>query len=137
MSTWVRVTPKRPCPVCGRQRYCSVLSDGTVVNCTKMGGPDARQKTNRNGDTYWVHRVGGPPPSSQPNLAGRPPPHPAPKRIDPSVLHRVYSALLGLLYVSAPHLESLRNRGLSDTDIDRFSYRTLPERAGIRIAREL
>jgi len=55
----VRVTKQNPCPVCGREKYCSVTADGGAVCCTKE--PSDRPAKNGRG---WWHKTGAvvPPP---------------------------------------------------------------------------
>lgn len=42
------------------------------------------------------------------------------------VRDKTYSLLLEMLTLSSDHVDNLRNRGLSDADIDRLGYRTTP-----------
>ena len=101
-----------------------------------MGGDGAREKTDKSGVPFWVHRVGDPLPSSRLSL-GRPPPHHDAKREAPSAVHQVYAALLARLYLSSCHRRNLNDRGLTDADIDTRGYRSLAPSQGNRIAREL
>jgi hypothetical protein len=62
---------------------------------------------------------------------------PAPEHADPETLHRVYSAQLPGLSLSAAHRDALRRRGLSDAEIDRQgvafdkgAWHSLARRAG-------
>jgi hypothetical protein len=52
-------------------------------------------------------------------------------------LHTIYAALLAQLHLSQVHREALRTRGLTDDEIDRHEYRTLPRQGRAHLAREL
>jgi hypothetical protein len=132
---WRRVTRANPCPVCTAPDWCSISADGALAACRRVESGCWRSKTDRNGTPVYLHRLadsgGRPPPPS------RPPAGPAFGRADPDTLHRAYSALLALLHLSRPHRDALRRRGLSDEEIDRRGYRTLPVRGRARLARDL
>jgi hypothetical protein len=87
----------------------------------------------KDGTAYFLHRLGGaalPDPPPQPAVPNTP-------RAAADLLHRAYSALLARLPLSQAHREALRGRGLSDAEIDRRGYRTLPVRGRARLAAEL
>jgi len=46
--------------------------------------------------------------------------------IDPAILHKAYAHILGRLTLSEFHRQNLRDRGLSDEQIDKGGYRTWP-----------
>jgi hypothetical protein len=52
-------------------------------------------------------------------------------------VHAVYSALLACLTLSSAHRADLRRRGLTDAEIDRLGYRTLPVQRRAPRARDL
>jgi hypothetical protein len=93
-----------------------------------------RTGTQRDGTTYHLHRLDGT--RTAPPLP-LPPGGTAPDRADPDTLHAVYSALLAALPLAERHREALRCRGLSDAEIDRRGYGTLPVQGRARVARGL
>jgi hypothetical protein len=52
---WVRVNRASPCPVCGRDHYCSVSADGGLVYCTK----EPSDTPGKDG-VGWVHKLRAP-----------------------------------------------------------------------------
>ena len=52
-------------------------------------------------------------------------PKPA-NRANVDVIHQVYSMLLSMLSLAAPHRELLLNKGLSSEQVDTFMYRSIP-----------
>lgn len=124
MGRFRRVTPREPCPVCGREKWCYVGEKG--VFCTRV--PSAWPT--RDG-TAWFHPrvLEGP-------KAVRYDPEPAP-RAEPEKLDRAYRALLEALTLSERHLSELVRRGLDGEWIEARGYRTLPEGDRRRIAAEV
>ena len=56
---------------------------------------------------------------------------------DTDTRHATYSALLSLLSLATDHRDNLRNRGLTDEEIDALGYRTTPAFGGTNIAKQL
>ena len=52
---------------------------------------------------------------------------PQSKIANASVVHATFSAMLDLLTLSAPHRQNLRERGLTDEQIDRLGYKSTPK----------
>lgn len=124
-SNWIDVTRAAPCPICGHDSWCSVSRDGRTVNCRRVDA-GGRQKTDRSGAVYWVHRQ-----NVHASLGALPMPRPssnapAPERADDSTLSAVYNALLSELRVLPKHASELKKRGLSPAEIDWRQYRSLP-----------
>ena len=124
-----------PCPTCGHRGWCRVSPDGAAVACRRQeyGG---RAITYRDGSVAWLHRLDGKLRTSE----VLPSPKPDAPRGDDADLDRVYRALLARLHLHQRHRQQLEARGLSEVDIRRASYRTLPSgcRAGVlRHLREL
>jgi hypothetical protein len=92
-----------------------------------------RSGRDRTGARYHLHRLNG---AARPDST-LPPSGPGAPRAGGDLLYRVYSALLARLQLSSAHREALRRRGLSDEQIDRLGYRTLPARGRARLARDL
>jgi hypothetical protein len=134
-NDWERVNRVNPCPICDHPDWCSVSADGLVALCMRVKAGAWRTKTDNNGAEYYLHRLDGAaaaPPDPPPSPSG-----PAPERADPDTLHVVYSDLLARLTLTLSHRENLRRRGLTDADIDRRGYRTLPVQGRHRIAADL
>lgn len=53
MANFVRVSKSKPCPICGRCRWCLVARDGGAVICPRVS--DGAVK--RLGDAGWLHRL--------------------------------------------------------------------------------
>jgi hypothetical protein len=133
-TPWRRVRRTHPCPICQRPDWCRVTADGTLAGCMRVEAGCFRAKDGRDGSRVYLHRLaGGPRPAADlPPRAG-----PAAERADADTLHVVYSALLARLTLSKAHREALRRRGLTDCEIDRRGYGSLPVPGRHRIARDL
>ena len=55
-QVWCRRKRGTPCPVCGRQSWCTVSEDGVFVRCTKA--PSDKPAPAKNGDMAWIHQSG-------------------------------------------------------------------------------
>lgn len=128
------VTRRSPCPVCEKPDWCSLSEDESLVICMRVA--DGAAKSSKNGGYVHILRRSEPVFSHQPiptyiessnaNLA------PVSRRND------VYTALLDRLTLSARHSENLFARGLSDTEIARNLYSSVPRNeTAIEIIAEL
>jgi hypothetical protein len=131
---WRRVSSKTPCPICKHSEWCCISGDGALAKCMRVAEGAWKTGTQTDGATYHLHRLGG---DARPQLPPAQPPGPGTPRAAAEVLHRAYSALLARLQLSASHRQALRGRGLSDAEIDRRGYRTLPVQGRARLAGEL
>ncbi len=130
---WVEVTRKSPCKICGRSRWCGRSPDGRMLTCRWLGGPGAVERRDTNGVTYWLHPIGG-----QIRLETEPlPPAPQPERADEPSLDRVYRTLLSRLSLETYHRQNLRQRGLTDSEIQQRGYRSLPQTARYQTVQHL
>jgi len=68
MSQWNKVTPAKPCVVCGKGDWCLVSPDGQVSLCNRI-------ESERRCKTGWLH--GSPAKPAQPRQVPRPPPESA------------------------------------------------------------
>ena len=114
----VRVTKGSPCPICDHTSWCSVFADGGAAICMRIES----DRPTKNGG--WIHRLGEQtsPITPKPVLI-------APteqQKASPGVLDTVYRDLLGLLPLKSMHRENLHHRGLSDEQIQRLGYKSLP-----------
>jgi hypothetical protein len=58
---WRRVSPDRPCPICGRRDWCLLSADGSAVICPRT------PSDKRAGEAGWLHRLN----DTKPYTAGR------------------------------------------------------------------
>ena len=104
-----------------------------VVACRREQNGSDKTKTDRNGAVFFLHQSNGEvrPISLPPRSAS------GAESANPQLLHQVYTAFIQSLSTSIVHRKSLLDRGLSDGEIDRRSYRTLPRFGRARIAETL
>jgi hypothetical protein len=93
-----------------------------------------RSKEDAGGGRYYLHRLAD---GWRPDADLPPRPGAEARQADADTLHRVYSALLAALPLSAAHGDSLRGRGLTDGEVERRGYRSFPVQGRARLAREL
>lgn len=135
MTTWRRVSLSAPCAICGKPDWCSISADGIWALCRRVDTGAGVHKRDKAGAEYALYRLDGHAPYQQPSLALPSPP--CAPRAEPVVLDRVSRALLALLALSAEHRRALRQRGLSDAEILRRRYRTLPLDGRAALAKHL
>jgi len=87
------------------------------------------------GADYWLYRLDGHVPYRR--SINELPSQPQAERADPLALDHVYRALLATLPLSPPHRQALRQRGLSDREMVRRLYRTLPPHSRATRARQM
>ncbi len=120
-SKWVRVNRRNPCPVCGKPDWCLISGDGKAAICARIES----DKPAGNKGAGWLHRLD--------MILPLPPMKPGPEakqtpKAAPDVLDTTYRALLAELTLSETHRENLQRRGLTDTEIEILSYKTLPHK---------
>ena len=81
-SVWVRVTKKRPCPICSKGDWCVTTADGVFARCMRVKSA----RPTKNGG--WLHRLTGSAPRPVPRLCLPPHRTPAPCTIDWAVMLR-------------------------------------------------
>jgi hypothetical protein len=54
-AEWARVTRRQPCVICGKGRYCTRTTDGTLAKCMWIGS-DWPDKSEHGG---WIHKITG------------------------------------------------------------------------------
>jgi hypothetical protein len=90
------------------------------------------------GAEYWLYCLDNHSPCRQPIIElPSQPCHERIERADLTTLDCVYRALLTALPLSSAHRQALRQRGLSDVEILRQGYRTLPRGGRAALARRL
>lgn len=131
---WREVTKAEPCPICGRPDWCSRSIDGAWVVCRRVNNGDGLHRVDRSGADYWLYRLGG-------GVVSEPSTEilesPGPERADDATLYKVYTSLLQALSLSPEHRDNLRCRGLTDEEIDRRRYRSLPRKGRAAIVKKL
>src|SRR5207248_1422168 len=120
MHTWRHVSSSHPCHICGKPDWCAVSADGPFAICRRVDTGAGLHRVDKAGADYWLYRLDGHVISQQPSIELACPPRP--ERAEPSILDRVYRALLTALPLSATHRQALRQRGLSDVEILRKGY---------------
>jgi hypothetical protein len=134
MSGWRNATPKHPCAICGRPDWCRRTEDDAVQDCYRQGDANAVERQDRNGSTFWRHRNG----SSLPLYKRQDVPlPPSVERAGVLDRDRVYCELLRLFYLAPEHRSALRTRGLTNADMERGGYGSLPLRGRYRIVKHL
>lgn len=128
---YIPVSRRNPCPICGRVSWCATTSDGDMVICRRSGGINAIQKIDCNGSPYWLHPLNNNTP--KPVIT----PSSTIKRADEDTLNAVYGCLLHYLELSPEHHENLLKRGLSEHEIRKRQYRSLPDSDRWKIAKQI
>ena len=54
---WKNVSRDRPCPKCGKPDWCRVDERGDWACCKRTPEGAHKEKKDRNGEAYWVHRL--------------------------------------------------------------------------------
>lgn len=52
MPAWIRVTPKKPCPICAKPQWCMFAPEGDAVLCMRVESA----KPCKSGG--WIHKIG-------------------------------------------------------------------------------
>jgi len=144
---WQTVTSAEPCPICNKPDWCRRSRDGSKVACRRESTGAVKTNRYKDGGEAYVHILRE---DRSPNYNGRPrakQQQPAPRakataadgpsslvstttsgntRDTVAIRDAGYRCLLGKLQLSSDHRQRLKNRGLSDSDIEVGGYRTLP-----------
>lgn len=153
---WKEVTAAEPCPICAKPDWCRRSPDGTKIACRREARGAVETKRYKDGSEAFLHilRDAGPVSGNGRPKRQRQPSGLTPTASDaPFVQHSpapagdgqdamakrdaAYRRLLALLSLSPDHRENLRQRGLSDADIDAGGYRTLPTNGRQTVVKEL
>lgn len=124
----LRASASRRCPVCGRPDWCLIAPDGSAAICARI------ESEHRSGNAGWLHRLSEPA-TRRPRPASDRPPQGT--RAADADLDRVYRAVLVELTLTDRHRQQLVQRGLTDPDLARAGYRSLPSGCRAGIARRL
>jgi len=156
---WQEVTAAEPCPICEKPDWCRRSPGGTKIACRREARGAVTVKRYKDGSEAYIHDLqpqgeNGRPKAKRrrqaskatPTAAGAPILRDSPTASgddQDAVAKRDagYRCLLAKLPLSPDDRGNLRQRGLSDADIDAGGYRTLPTngRGGIvkQVAAEL
>lgn len=133
-SQWREVSRAEPCPICGKPDWCRM--NDTWIVCRRVDNGQGIHRIDKAGADYWLYRrdgtVGPVAVDSLPDIQQI-----EPERADDKTLYMVYTSLLRMLTLSDAHRANLRRRGLSDEEISKRRYRTLPVQSRSRIAKRL
>lgn len=126
-----RCTPARPCPVCGRKKFCSV--GAYTVVCTREAEGALHSGENAIG-VFYVHALDGAAIAAR-VARGPVAHHQTSARAPADVLDRAYRAVLSRLTLADDDRAGLVARGLDAGAIVGAQYRSLPERGRAALAR--
>ncbi|MFO0561153.1 MAG: DUF3854 domain-containing protein [Polyangiales bacterium] len=132
---WLDASRSRRCPVCDGDSWCQ-LGRGThagIVLCKRVAS--TREKTNRDGVTYWVHSDVASAREARASDEGAS--SEVVSRASAEVLDAAYRAALATLRLDDVHRDNLRARGLDDECIRRGGYRSLRVEGRARAARAI
>ncbi|MFO0562413.1 MAG: DUF3854 domain-containing protein [Polyangiales bacterium] len=130
---WLDASRSRRCPVCDGDSWCQIGS-GThagIILCKRVAS--TREKTNRDGVTYWVHCDART--TDHATTSALDESHEEVSRAPSVVLDEAYRAVLATLRLDDRHRDNLRARGLTDEAIKRGGYRSLHIDGRARAAR--
>ncbi len=124
--TFTRATPRDPCPVCDHPDWCRWFPDH-YAECMRV---ESDRRTRNGGWLHWVGEGNAPGGDWRERLARIPPAPPRPV-VDPDERDCYFRALLARCALSDAHRAELRERRqLTDEQIDRHGYGTLPSDTG-------
>lgn len=133
-SLWYEVNRSDPCPICGRTDWCRV--NGSWIVCRRVDNGQGIHRIDKSGGDYWLYKrdgaIGPVAVDALPDIQQS-----EPERADDKTLYMVYTSLLRALSLSDAHRNNLRQRGLTDEEIDKRRYRTLPLRSRAAVAKNL
>jgi hypothetical protein len=132
MATWLHVSHCQPCPICDKPDWCARSSDGVWALCRRVDTGAGVHKVDKAGADYWLYHH-----APYRHSILEVPSQPHAERAEPVILDLAYRALLAVLPLSLPHRQALRQRGLSDKEIVRRGYRTLPLHGRATLARQM
>lgn len=136
-GSWQSVTKESPCHICGKPDWCSVNIDGERAICKRRDNGTGTRKVDSSGADYWLYELNGHGSvRSGPEVAATRDSE-APERATPEILDLVYRTLLGELPLNPVHRQDLHARGLSEAEIQRRGYRTLPRGGREELAAKL
>lgn len=128
-GSWQRCDGAHPCPVCGREKLCSVGE--RMVKCSRASEGSVGEGSDSCGD-YYLHPIDG---AALVQHIEAPPVEPTTQRASPDVRDHAYRVALAQLRLDDTDREGLVRRGLDVDTIARGSYRSLNIEGRARVAR--
>ncbi|HEY8562823.1 MAG TPA: DUF3854 domain-containing protein [Pyrinomonadaceae bacterium] len=120
---YLRVSKKRPCPICGKPDNCKVSDDGTLAYCRRIAAGGVKEGR----DGGYVHVLIETDEKPRPRPAIKKAPDQLPSAsVSVKDKDAIYTAFLRSLVLSHDHRAELFARGLSETDIHLHGYRSMP-----------
>jgi len=121
---FIKAKPSHPCPICGKDDWCGFNS--YVASCMRVKEGAFKTVTQSTGKDAYLHWLGAGsinvPVIKQKESA------PAAQTAPVETRDKVYRSFLRLLYLSASHKKELIRRGLSERDITKNGYKSVPEK---------
>lgn len=114
----IRVSRRHPCPICGKGDWCAYNSRIAICMRIPSNAPT------KNGG--WVHQLSPDIATKVSKIAKQKKTQMVAKRQSDEILNKVYRKLLSLLPLQSHHYQHLRERGMTDNEIERFNYKSLP-----------
>jgi len=115
----LRVSKSEPCPICNHPDWCSVSDDDKIAICMRVADGSVRETQNGG----FIHAL-----SNQGRTSQRKPASKSSATVAPIERRDVvYTALLESLKLNGRDADDLLRRGLSDTEIARNLYASLPD----------
>ncbi len=142
-NRWQEVTAAEPCPICEKPDWCRRSPGGTKIACRREARGAVTVKRYKDGSEAYIHDLQPQDYNGRPKVKRQRQPKVTPTATDGPILQDSptpsddgqdavakrdagYRRLLALLPLSQDHRDNLRQRGLSDADVDADGYRTLP-----------
>jgi hypothetical protein len=131
MNELIRVKKGYPCPICGKSDWCGYSEDEKIAICMRIES----DYPSKNGG--WIHYLNGKDLLLD-TLETEVIPYKEHPKATSETLHQVYTQLLSRLTLSLEHHKHLiEERKLSEDQITRHGYKTLPEKGRHEIAKHL
>jgi hypothetical protein len=115
-----------------------VSADNKKAICRRKDDGTGSPRRDKSGQDFWLYELNG---HRGPSLPEEVPPKEEekeiPEKADPQTLDRIYRALLDELSLSPAHTQNLHQRGLSEAQIERGRYRSLPQKGREDLAHKL
>lgn len=120
---FTKAKPSHPCPICGKGDWCGFNS--SIASCMRIKKGSFKEVPMSNGQVAYLHRL-------EPEMVSLT----APVNNDPippaqtapvEKRDRVYRKFLQLLNLKPRHAEDLLRRGLTEWEIRKNGYRSVPE----------
>jgi len=126
---FVRCTHGNPCPICGREKFCSIGE--VAIICTRVSEGAVRTGSNGAGE-FYVHMLTNEARERRKDLPVTP--SKTTERAPVDVRDRAYRALLAELPLDTVDREALVARGLTEAHVRENGYRTLRIQGRARLA---